>query len=245
MQFDKLNQLKQSIEYVLHCTKQQGASDAEVHAVSEDGFSVTVRNGELDTVEYHCDNGIGVDVYFGKKHGMVSTADMSRKALDEAVAAACNIAKFTQKDPCNGLADAELMAEKIKDLNVYHEWEIDSEQAIKIALENEGYARSLDNRIKNSEGVSISSHKSFYVYGNTHDFIGAVPSTRHSASFSLIAEQNGEMERDYDYTSSCDANDLENFCTVAKKTVEKTVARLGATKIETQKKASNFCSRNC
>jgi PmbA protein len=242
MQFNKLEQLKQKIEYVLHCAKQEGASAVEVHAVVEDGFAVTVRNGELDTVEYHCDNGVGIDVYFGKKHGIVSTADMSESALREVVIAACNIAKFTQEDPCNGLADKELMAKKIEDLDVYHDWEIDSEQAIKIALENEAYARSLDQRIKNSEGVSISSHKNFYVYGNSYGFVGAVPSTRHSASYALIAEQNGEMERDCDYTVSCDAQSLENFRSVAKKTVEKTVARLGATKIATQKRPVIFAA---
>lgn len=242
MQFDELEQLKQNIEYVLHCVKQEGASDAEVYAVIEDGFTVTVRNGELDTVEYHCDNGIGIDVYFGKKHGVASTADMSKSALREAVVAACNIARFTQEDPCNGLADKELMAKKIEDLNVYHDWKIDSEQAIKIALENEAYAKSLDKRITNSEGVSISSHKNFYAYGNSHGFIGASPSTRHSASCALIAEQNGEMERDYDYTVSCDAQNLGDFRAVAKKAVEKTVARLGATKIATQKKPVIFAS---
>lgn len=242
MQFDKLEQLKQNIEYVLHCAKQQGASDAEAHAVIEDGFTVTVRNGELDTVEYHCDNGIGIDIYFGKKHGVVSTADMSKAALREVVVAASNIAKFTQEDPCNGLADKELMAKKIEDLDVYHDWDIDAEQAIKIALENEAYARSLDKRIKNSEGVSVSSHKNFYVYGNSHGFVGAMPSTSHSMSYALIAEQNGEMERDCDYTVSCDAQHLENFRSVAKKTVEKAVARLGAVKITTQKRPVIFAS---
>jgi PmbA protein len=242
MQFEKLDKLKQSIEYVLQCAKQQGATDAEAHAAIEDGFAVTVRNGELDTIEYHYDNGIGINVYFDKKQGMVSIADMSETALKEAVAKACKIAKFTQEDPCNGLAEKNLMAKKIEDLKVYHEWKITPEEAIKVALENEAYARSLDKRIKNSEGVSISSHKDFYVYGNSHGFIGSMPSTRHSASFSLIAEQNGEMERDYDYTVSCDAKNLEDLHVVAKKTVEKAVARLGATKIITQKKPVIFAA---
>lgn len=238
----KLGKLKQSIEYVLQYAKKQGATDAEAHAAIEDGFAVTVRNDELDTIEYHYDNGIGINVYFGKKQGMVSVADMSENALKDAVIKACKIAKFTQEDPCNGLAEKNLMAKKIEDLNIYHAWNITPKEAIKIALENEAYARGLDKRIKNSEGTSISSHKNFYVYGNSHGFIGSVPSTRYSASYALIAEQNGEMERDSDYTVACDANALEDFHVVAKKTVEKATARLGAAKIITQKKPVIFAA---
>jgi len=242
MQFDKIDKLKNITQDILQYTKQQGVSDAEVHVAVEDGFAVTVRNGELDTVEYHRDNGIGISVYFGKKKGMVSTADFSQPALKKAVQAACNIAKFTQEDPFVGLADKNFMAKEIKNLDLYHEWEITTEQATKIALENEAYACNLDKRIKNSEGVTVSTHKNFYVYGNTHDFVGVIPSTRHSAGYSLIAEQDGEMERDYDYTVACHVDDLRNFRTVAKQAVQKAVSRLGAKKITTQKRPVIFAA---
>jgi PmbA protein len=231
----EVDKLTRTAHEVLQMAKAKGTDGADVHAAIEDGYTVTVRKGELDSVEYHRDRGVGITTFFGTRRGSAATSDTREHVLDEVVNAACSIAKFTEEDPCAGLADKELIAREAGDLDLYHEWDITPDQAVKLALEYEAFACKLDKRIKQSEGVSIATHKNFFVYGNSHGFVGAVPNTRHTISYSLIAEQNGQMERDCDYTVACDAADLDNFQVVAKSAVGKTVARLGSRKLATQK----------
>lgn len=231
----EFKQLKDITTSALALAKKNGATQADIHASIDNGFIVTVRLGELDTVEHHHNKAIGLTVYFGKRKGSVTTSDTSKNAIHEAVNAACNIAKFTEEDPYSGLANPELMAKNITDLDLYHEWDMTPQKAIELALNCETYANSLDKRIKNSEGISISSHKDFSVYANSHGFLGMVPSTQHCVNYVLIAEENGQMERDSDYTAACDAKDLENFNCVAEKAVKSTILRLGSQKLVTQK----------
>ena len=176
----EVNQLKQIANDVLKLSRQHGASSAEVNCGIEDGYTVTSRMGAVETIEYNRDKGVSVTVYFDKRKGSVTTSDTTMQSLNDSVKTACNIAKFTEEDPYSGLADAELMAKDMPDLDLYHEWNLTPEQAIELSLQCENYARSLDERIINSEGVSISTHKNFHIYGNTHGFIGAIPRTNHN-----------------------------------------------------------------
>lgn len=187
----------------------QGASAAEA-AVSQDaGLSVSVRLGEVETVEHNRDNGLGVTVYFGRRKGSASTSDLSDKALRETVRSACNIARYTQEDEFAGLADAELMARDVQDLDLNHPWNLDVDAAAALALECEQAARDWDARIDNSEGATLNSHAGLQVYGNTHGFVGGYPSSRHSLSCAVIGRQGDAMQRDYWWTTGRAPEDLE------------------------------------
>ncbi|MEK6730746.1 MAG: metalloprotease PmbA [Pseudomonadota bacterium] len=227
--------LQSCIADVLAFAKKQGATQAEADVSIEDGYHVNIREGAVDTIEYHCNENLSLTVYRGQRKGSVTTSAMDWVSLQEAVTRACQIAEFTQVDPCAGLADENLMATDLKDLDLYHEWNLNTKEAVTLALECEAKAKQLDGRIKSSEGVSVSNFKSFDVYGNTHGFMGSNKDTCQSISCSLIAEQNGRMERDYYYTCSRDPLDLENIDTVAQQTVFRTVRRLNPQKIKTQK----------
>lgn len=220
---------------VIALAKQNGADQAEITGAIENGFSVNVRLGKVETVEYHQSNGIGLTVYFNQSTASVTTSDLSDNALTNAVKTACNIAKFTEKDPCAGLADAKLMATEIHDLSLYHPWEITVEEAIEKSLSCEHKARSLDKRITNSEGVSLVTQKSQHVYANSHGFQAIQSAARHSMSCMLVAEQDGLMERDYSFTLARDHNDLLSSDALAELAVSKTVNRLGAKSISTRK----------
>ena len=233
--FKEIEQLEKIAKEVLTEAKKQGASSAEAVTDTEDGFSITVRLGQVENIEYHKEKHCGITVYFGKRKGTVNTSDTRSESLKAAVTAACRIASFTEEDDCAGLADAELMASEKPDLDLHYPWEITPDKAIELALKCEHEARGLDAQIKNSEGVSVATHQSFCVYGNSHGFIGSIPSTRHSMDCVLIAEQKSHMERDYDYTVARDATELKNYKELAKSAVKKTVSRLGAQKITTRK----------
>jgi len=231
----KNEDLKEISQGVLTLAKKSGASDAEVSCGINEGFDVTVRMGDVETLERHLNRGITITVYFDHQKGEVSTSDISKSSLEKSVQAACNIAKYTEADPFSGLAEENLIAKEQPDLDLYHPWDISTEEAIQLVLQCEDYGRSLDKRIVNSEGVSVSTNQNHYVYANSYGFMGAVPSTSHTISSVFVAQENNSMERDYYYSHVRDYHDLEACQTIAKKAVEKTVARLNSKKLTTQK----------
>ncbi|CAM2982334.1 metalloprotease PmbA [Legionella worsleiensis] len=236
-------ELTQLMNQVLDIAKQKGATDAAVAVNNDRGFSVDVRMGEVETVAFSEDKGIGLTVYFGQKKGGASSTDTSLAALESMVQAACDIAQVSASDPCFGLADRELMAKNHPDLELYHPWDVTPQQAIEIALSCEKHALSLDKRIVNSDGVSVSSYESHHAYANTHGAEGYIHSTRHSISCSVIAKEGEEMQRDYEYTTVRNACDLVHTDLIAQNAVERALSRLGSRQIETQMTPVIFSSR--
>ena len=225
--------LKQITQDILQQAGRGGATACEAEVSQSFGQNVTVRRNEVETIEYNRDKGLGVTVYFGKQRGHASTSDLSPQAIKDTVAAALSIAKYTAVDEFAGLADVALLAKDIPDLSLYHPWDLPVEQAIELAKECEAAAFAVDKRIGNSEGASVSTQESLFVYGNSLGFLAGYPSSRHSLSCAVIAEGAEGMERDYWYSSRRDAADLESGGAVGRKTGERTVRRLGARKIKT------------
>jgi PmbA protein len=232
--------LETIVTTILDEAKRQGASAAEAGVNAESGLSVTVRLGEVETVEHNRDKGLGVTVYFGQRKGSASTSDFSRAAIRETVGAACAIAKYTAEDPCAGLAEAELMAKHIPDLDLHHPWALSAEHAIELAEECEAAAQAVDKRITNSEGATVSSHAGHRVYGNSHGFLGSYPSSRHSVSCAVIADDGHGMQRDYWYTVARDRHDLEAVGSVGQRAGARAVKRLGGQRLSTRQAAVLF-----
>ena len=227
------DQIKQMSEDVLAVAKRLGASSAEAELSLSIGQNVSVRMGEVENIEYNRDKGMSVTVYFGKQKGHASTSDMSPQALADTVAAACNIAKYTAQDEFCGLADAELMASNIQDLDLHHPWDISVDEAIEIARICEAAALAVDSRITNSEGASVSTGTGFFAYSNSHGFTGGYSSSRHGVSCSVIAESDANMQRDYWYSTARAAEDLQSAADIGTIAGERTVRRLNAKKIKT------------
>ncbi|MCR4347032.1 MAG: metalloprotease PmbA [Sulfuricaulis sp.] len=222
------------VEQVLAEAKKSGATAAEAGVNISQGLSVTVRLGEVETVEHTRDKGMGVTVYFGQRTGSASTTDFSEKALRETVRAASTIAKFTAEDDCAGLADPERLAKNIPDLDLYHPWNPGTDRAIELARAAEAAARAIDKRIANSEGGSLSSHEGLEVYGNSNGFLGTVAATRHNLSVSVIAQDEVGMQRDYWYTVARNAKNLESPESVGQMAARRSLHRLGSRKLSTR-----------
>ena len=239
---EEINRLKNVVQQLLDEAKQQGASGAEAAFSVDNGLSVSARLGEVETVEYHCDQGIGVTVYFGQKKGSASTNDISSDSLKETVKAACSIARYASEDAYAGLPDAEWLATEFPDLDLNHPWEIDAEQAIAIAIECENIARAYDKVISNSEGASVNTHQGTRVFGNSLGFLQGYQSSRHSLSCSVLAGSGDAMQRDYWYSVSRSAAGLESAEQVGKKAAQRTVARLNAQSLSTRQCPVLFAS---
>lgn len=217
---------------ILAAAKKLGAKEAEVDISESEGFSITARNQDVESLEFHHDRGIGITVYFGDKKGSASTTDLNPASWQDALSAACHIAKETESDPCNGLADSLLMAKKKMDLDLYHEWDVTPSAAIEQAISCEGVGLGIAGIIK-SEGASVTTGKSLGVYANSHGFLASLPSTRHSASLVLLAKDQKGMQRDYDYTVARDPKGLVSLEQVAKSAAQKTLSRLDAKSVQT------------
>lgn len=228
-----LDEIKQMSEDVLKVAKSLGASQAEAELSLSVGQNVSVRMGETENIEYNRDKGMSVTVYFGQQKGHASTSDLSAQAIKDTVAAACNIAKYTAKDEFCGLADANLMAKNVQDLDLHHPWPVSVEEAISIAKECEAAALAVDSRITNSEGASVSSGTGYFAYSNSHGFTGGYPSSRHGISCSVIAESADNMQRDYWYSTARAAEDLEPAAEIGRVAGQRTVRRLDSRKIKT------------
>jgi PmbA protein len=211
-----------------------GATAAEVGASLATGLSVTVRKGEVETLEHQRDRGFSVTVYFGQCKGTASTSDLAPAAIAETVDKACTIARFTAADPCAGLPDPECMAQDPPDLDLDHPWPIEPDEAVRLARDCEAAGLEADARISNTEGGSLSSHRSLRVHANSHGFSGGYASTSHSLSCSLIVGKGDGMQRDYWYSIARCAADLESPEAVGRRAAERALRRLGARRVGTR-----------
>ncbi|TCV82357.1 microcin-processing peptidase 1 [Sulfurirhabdus autotrophica] len=225
--------LQQITQDILDQALKQGASACEAEVSEGFGQSVTVRQDEVETIEYNRDKGIGVTVYIGKQRGHASTSDLNPQAIHDTVKAALSIAKFTASDEFSGLADEKFMAKNIPDLDLYHPWGQSVEASIEQAKVCEAAALSVDKRINNSEGATVGTQESHFIYGNSMGFMGGYAASRHSISCAVIAESEQGMQRDYWYTTSRNAAELDNARSVGLRAGEKTVRRLDARKLQT------------
>ncbi len=231
---ETLDRLKAIATEILSEAKRQGASAAEAGISTSSGLSVTVRMGDVETIEHTRDKGLGLTVYFGKKKGSASTTDFTEEAVNDTVRAACAIARHTSEDNCAGLADAELMAKSTPDLDLLHPWPLAPEEAIEIALKAENAARAYDPRITNSEGADVSHHEGSYVYANSNGFLGGYASSRHGVSCAVIAKDDRGMQRDYWYSVARNAAGLEAPAQIGEKAAKRAVERLGSRKLSTR-----------
>ena len=214
--------------------RRKGASEAEVGMNLDRGLNVNVRMGEVETVEYTRDRGVSITVYFGKRKGSASTADLQPESIATTIEQACAIARHTEEDAAAGLADPERMAIRFPELDLWHPWDIDAERAIALGIECEDAGRGADPRISNSDGASVGTGESLSVYANSHGFVGRERSTRHSLSCSMIAEDDKGMQRDYWYSSTRSAGDLEAAAAIGQRAAERTLRRLDARKLGTR-----------
>jgi len=226
-------ELESLVALALDEARRLGATEAEAAVSVDTGLSVTARLGEVETLEYQRDRGMGVTIYRGKRKGSASTADLSAQAIRETVAKAVSIAGFTAEDECAGLPDVDTIARDIPDLDLFHPWQIEPDRARDLAVACEAAALAVDKRIGNSEGATLSSHQGVRVFGNSLGFVGGFPSSVHSLSCVVIAQGEDEMQRDYWYSSMRDWRDLEDGISIGRQAAQRALRRLNARKLST------------
>ena len=229
----ELERLAEIASEVLKLARARGAEQAEVSLSVDQGLNVNVRLGEVETLEHTRDRGLSLTVYIQQRKGSATTADLAPASIAATLDQALNIARFTEADPCAGLAEAGMLASAFPDLDLWHPWSISADEAIELARSCE-QAGMTDPRIRNSEGAAVSTQSGYGIYANSHGFIGREHGTSHSLSVSLIAGPDDAMERDYWYDSKRSAADLQNAQYIGAEAARRTLARLDARKLSTR-----------
>ncbi len=225
--------LKHLAEDIIRYARERGATASAAEVSEGFGQVVTVRQGEVETIEYNRDKGLSVSVYLGQQRGNANTSDFSPQAVRDTVDAALNIARYTASDECAGLPDRDMLATEFPDLDLYHPWQISVEQAIDLARECEQAAFARDKRISNSEGATVQVHEAQFVQANSLGFIGGYPSSRHSVSCAVIAGKNDAMQRDYWYSEARHAAEMLRVDEIGRIAAERALRRLKARSLGT------------
>jgi PmbA protein len=230
---NKQTDYKTLLTELLNMAKKHGATQTEASINHDTGFSVTVRNKKVETIEHNRNKSLGINVYFGRQKGSASTSDFSSQAIKSTMEAACHIARFTTADPFSGLAESHFLEKTPPDLELYHPWSIDPQKAISLGKECEANALGRDSRLTFSEGVTLSTQEAIYVYANSNGFLASYPSSMHNISCNLIAKDKMGMQRDGSYTINRNSHQLQSIEELAKEAVDNTVKRLSSKRIAT------------
>ncbi len=221
------------LDLALKHAESRGADGVEAVSSSGEGLNVNVRMGELETIEHNRDRGLVVTVYFGTRSGSASTSDFAADAVRAAVEAACSIAAFTEDDAANGLPDPDTLATTFPDLDLYHPVHLSVDECQARALACEDAARSVDARIVNSEGASMSVDRGIDILANSLGFRGITRKTRYSISCAVIGKTDAGMQRDYWYHTTRSPDDLPSSESVGETAGRRTVRRLDARRVKT------------
>jgi PmbA protein len=215
-----------------------GATAADAIARDGNEFSTLVRLGEVETLKESGARALGLRVFVGKRAAATYTSDFSGEGISRLVLSAIDLARATSEDPDAGLPDAALLGSLKHDLDLYYEdvYSLSTADRIDYARRAEAAAMSADPRITNSEGGSFDAATGYKVLANSLGFIGEYRRSYCSVSAVPIAQSNGSaMQRDYWYSASRTLKNLESPESVGRKAAQRTVRRLGARKVATQK----------
>ena len=215
-----------------------GASEAEAVVREGDEFSVNVRMGQVETLKESGSRGLGLRVFLGTKSASSSTSDLTPDGIRQLVDGAIALAKFTEEDPFTGLPETAEFGSLPQDLHLYYDdvYSLDNKERIEWARRCEAAALAADPRITNSDGGSFDAATGHKVMANSRGFLGSYRTSYAGVSAAPLAmDANGHMQRDGWWSSARRLADLESPEAIGKEAARRTLRRLGARKVPTQR----------
>ena len=215
-----------------------GATDAEAVAREGDEFSVNVRMGEVETLKESGSRGLGLRVFLGKRSASTSTSDLTAEGIRQLVEGALALANVTEEDAFSGLAETEEFGSLPGDLHLYHAdvYSLPGPERIEWARRAEAAALGADPRITNSDGGSFDAATGRKALANSRGFVGGYRSSYTGVSAAPLAvDVNGAMQRDGWWSSARRLADLESPESIGQEAARRTLRRLGARRVATQR----------
>ena len=215
-----------------------GASDAEAVAREGDEFSVNVRLGEVETLKESGSRGLGLRVFLGRRSGSASTSDLTADGIRQLVDGALALAKVTEEDPFAGLPEASEFGKADGDLHLYFDdvYSLEGAERIDWARRAEAAAMAADKRITNSDGGSFDVSTGQKAMANSRGFVGSYRTSYAGvAAAPLATDANGKMQRDGWWSGARRLELLESPEAVGAEAARRTLRRLGARRVPTQR----------
>ena len=215
----------------------RGATDAECTLAEGEEFSALVRMRSLETLKDAGSRAAGLRVLVGQRVGSSYTSDLSAEGIRKLVDSAIELAAISSEDPHAGLPDPSELGKLAGDLQLFSADvnTLDTDHRIEQARQTEEAAFAADPRITNSEGASFSAYSGERLFANSRGFLGSYRTSSCSLSTTPVARQGEFMERDYWYSSARSYSRIESPAHIGRRAAERTVRRLGARKVATQK----------
>ncbi len=235
------DQMKQLAAGTVATALSEGAGTAEVDVAENDRFSVTVRNGRIESLIESGSGRIGISVSVDGRKSSATSSDLSAGSIKKMIHEAVELAAFMDRDEYFGLPDKEELGAAGGPLDIYDEEScaVPADRKIGLALELEKTACRLDGRII-SDGASFSSGRYSVAFANSVGFCDAYSQTYNSMDISCAAadtpshgRNTGKKQSSYWFSTSCRISGLEPLDSVASKAVERTISKLGAVKPKT------------
>ena len=225
--------LEKKASNCLDLAKKLGATNVSVMVGNSISETVNFRNKKLDESNRSDNLGINITTYIGKKKSSITSSNLLRENLNTLIEKCIETTKNTPEDEFNSLPDKDLLAEEVKDLNIYDDSHIENESKIEYLSKLE-ISASKDKKIVNTES-SFTEDKSNFILANSDGFCEGYKTSSFTASSVTVANDDKSMERDYEYTLKCHLKDMKNAEELGKISAEKTIKKLSPKKIGSEK----------
>jgi len=213
-----------------------GADAADVVMSESNDVSIRWRLGNLESIERAETESLGLRVFVGKKGGfqqaIVSSNDLSEKAIAELTERAIAMAKLAPVDPFGGLVEENLLAKEIPELDLLDSFAPSDEKLEEWAAKAEQSALEVKG-VTNSDGSDANYSLDRFALVTSNGFAREQDASSFSASVSVIAGKGTNMETDYDYHVTRHAEDLKLPEKIGRTAGERAVKRLKPRKIKT------------
>jgi PmbA protein len=221
-------------ERLIKAARAAGADAADAVAMRSVSQSVDIRDGAVEESQRSEGDEMGLRVLVGRKQAVVSTNDTSGEGVAALAERAVAMARVAPEDKYAGLADPDLLAKTIPDLDLFDR-ELPNVSSLEALAQRAEQAARAVRGVSKSGGASASAGIGGMVLLTSHGFSGAYLGSRHSVSAQAIAGEGIAMETDYDYSSAIHASDLQDPEKIGRRAGEKAVARLNPRKVSTRK----------
>lgn len=230
--------LKSLAAEVVSRAMQAGATDAEAVVSEGDEFSVTVRMGEVETLQESGSRGMGLRVFAGQRSASASTSDLTPGGVADLISGAMALVRMTEEDSFAGLPEPSEFGQLTDDLHLYFDdvYSLPATERIEMARRAEAAALAYDARISNSQGGSFSAATGRRVLANSRGFLGEYRSSYCGLSAAPLAvDAEGRMQRDYWSSSARRIAHLESPEAIGEEAARRALRHLGARRVPTQR----------
>ena len=233
--------LEKKASYCLDLAKKLGATDVSVIVSNSISETVNFRNKKLDESNRSDNLSIDITTYVGKKKSSISSSNLLNENLNILLEKCIETTKNTPEDEFNSLPDRDLLAKEVKDLNLYDDTNLKNDHKIDYLKKLEASA-AFNKKIINTES-SFTQNKSNFILANSEGFCDGYKTSSFTASSVTVAKDENSMERDYEYSSKCHLEDLEDAEKLGKLAADQTIRKLSPKKIGSEKISIIFDKR--